>query len=127
MTEDLTDRQREYLEALPAESYADWAEKAGAGSKSRAAEASEYLNQHDGIEIEKVNGKYRNTGEFGPNTETEPTVDLKDVDVESDPDPSDLTNREEYIVGELQTGATVANLAEELNERESVVPTPPGH
>lgn len=121
MTEDLTDRQREYLEALPKPSYSAWAEAVGAGSKSRAADMRDRLEEYDGIEIEKVNGKYRNTGEFGLETEPKTQVNLEDVDVESDPDPSELTNREEFIVGELQTGATVADLAEELYERESVI------
>jgi Mn-dependent DtxR family transcriptional regulator len=46
---------------------------------------------------------------------------LDDVDADDDPDPSDLTDREEYIITELQTGATVDELADDLDERESVV------
>jgi biotin operon repressor len=47
--------------------------------------------------------------------------DLGDVDADGDPDPEDLTDREEYIVGELQTGTTPEDLADDLDERETVV------
>jgi DNA-binding CsgD family transcriptional regulator len=46
---------------------------------------------------------------------------LDDIDLGDEPDPSDLTDREEYIATELTTGATVAGLADELDERESVI------
>jgi DNA-binding CsgD family transcriptional regulator len=47
--------------------------------------------------------------------------DLDDVDVGEDPSPDALTDREEFIVRELQTGATLDALADDLDERESVV------
>ncbi|AGN33798.1 hypothetical protein HALG_00010 [Halorubrum virus CGphi46] len=49
--------------------------------------------------------------------------DLDDVEPEpgAEPDPSDLTAREEYLARELQTGATVDGLADELDERPSIV------
>jgi biotin operon repressor len=50
-------------------------------------------------------------------------IDLSDVavDPDADPDPSNLTDREELIAGELQSGATVDDLADELDERQSVI------
>lgn len=48
-------------------------------------------------------------------------LDTDDTPAEAEPDPSDLTEREEFIVRELQTSATVDELADELDERESVV------
>ena len=50
-------------------------------------------------------------------------IDLSDVTVadDADPDPSTLTDREELIAGKLQSGATVDELADELDERQSVV------
>ena len=50
-------------------------------------------------------------------------VDLDGVDVEpdADPTPDDLTDRERVVVSELETGATVDELADRLGERESVV------
>jgi len=47
--------------------------------------------------------------------------DLSDVEAGDEPDPSDLTEREEYLVGELQTGATVDGLADDIGTRPSVV------
>jgi Mn-dependent DtxR family transcriptional regulator len=47
--------------------------------------------------------------------------DLSGVDVSGEPDPTDLTSREAYIARELQTGATVDGLADDLDERASVV------
>ena len=47
--------------------------------------------------------------------------DLDEVDVVDEPDPDELTNRERYIVGELETGSTVQELAEDLGIRPSVV------
>ena len=47
--------------------------------------------------------------------------DLSDVEQGNDPKPESLTDRELYIARELQTGATVEELAEDLDERETVV------
>ncbi|UXF50204.1 hypothetical protein 7865G3C7_41 [Haloquadratum phage sp.] len=59
-----------------------------------------------------------------PETETQ-TVEVIDDDAETnpDPDPSSLTERERYIAGELQTGASIESLADEINSRESVIQT----
>jgi hypothetical protein len=87
---DLSPRQREYLETLPQPSYSEWAEAAGANSKSGAAEMCERLNERDGIEVEKVRGEYRNTGEFGITAEDPP-----DDDSEDDADESELPDLSE--------------------------------
>ncbi len=61
---------------------------------------------------------------FGAADKPETTApDLSDVDVDPDaePDASDLTDRERYIAGELETGATVDALAEDLGERPTVI------
>jgi len=47
--------------------------------------------------------------------------DLSDVPLGDDPEEGDLTDRETYIARELQTGATVDALADDLDERGSVV------
>ena len=48
-------------------------------------------------------------------------LEVVDGVVDDEPDPSDLTTREEYIVGELETGATIEELANDLGIRPSVV------
>jgi len=50
-------------------------------------------------------------------------LSLEEVErlAEDPPDESDLTKRERYIAAELETGATVDGLADDLDERESVV------
>jgi biotin operon repressor len=48
--------------------------------------------------------------------------DLSDTPVaETEPDPSDLSDRQRYIAGQLQQGATLPELADDLGEPERVV------
>ena len=47
--------------------------------------------------------------------------DLSDVPQGSDPDESELSNRQRVIASELQSGATVDDLADELDERRPVI------
>lgn len=53
--------------------------------------------------------------------EEEIVSDLEDVEMIDEPDVDNLTTREEYILGELETGATVRELASDLGIRPSVV------
>jgi DNA-binding CsgD family transcriptional regulator len=50
-----------------------------------------------------------------------PDLSETPVDGTADPDPEDLTDRERVLVAELQTGATLPELTERLDERESIV------
>jgi DNA-binding CsgD family transcriptional regulator len=52
-----------------------------------------------------------------------PDIDLDAVDVDPDaePSPEELTDRERVVVSELETGATVDEIADRLDERESIV------
>ncbi|MFW5918244.1 MAG: winged helix-turn-helix domain-containing protein [Haloferacaceae archaeon] len=128
MTEDydLTDTERDLLEALPAESLSKWGDAAGY-AKSTTYRNKEKL-QEKGL-VENHDGRWVRTIADDPfewviNPDERPTLpDLSDVDRGDDPDPSDLTDRERKIVAELQTGATVDDLAEELGTRETVVTT----
>jgi len=109
MSEDLTDRQREWLDALPAETLREWGERMGS-SKTGAESARERL-EGNGVEIGKRDGQWR-------------AVTDHDADGTDDaPDPADLTEREAYIVGELQTAASREELAEDLGEPPQVVDT----
>jgi len=60
----------------------------------------------------------------GDNEETDTSLpDLSDtpVDASSNPDPKDLTGRERVIVDELRTGATMDELRDRVDDRETVI------
>jgi len=117
----LTDRQEEYLDALPAESYDTWGDAVGVAGTT-AESAKERLNAKPGIDIQHVDGEWRNTGSFtlGDGGDSG-GGDGNDTDSDNGPDPSDLTDRERYVARQLQQGATLAELTDDLDERESVV------
>lgn len=125
MTDDITSRQQEYLEALPQPSLSKWGDAVGV-SKTGVESCLDRLRESDTVEVEKVDGAWRITNDYEPGGEPDQDdavslPDLSDVDQGEDPDPNDLTDREEFVVRELQTGATVDELAEDLDERETVV------
>ncbi len=113
---DATDRQRELAEYVAAH-----------GPVSRAAVAAAF-----DIKENTVSDHLRpfrqagvitltDAGEYVHRASDTDLPDLTDVPVAGDPDPDDLTDREEYIARELQTGATVEELAEDLEERPTVI------
>lgn len=135
---DLTDRQREYLDALPHPSFRAWGEATGV-AKTTAQSAADRLRDK-GLVTQTDEGEWVRTdadavpdpdpdADAGADADAEddgadPTLpDLSDVDAgeDPDPDPDDLTDREAFIARELQTGATVDELADELDERRTVV------
>jgi len=133
---DLTDRQREYLDALPQPSFRAWGEATGV-AKTTAQSAADRLRDK-GLVTQTDEGEWVRTDaapdpaldpDAGADADAEddgadPTLpDLSDVDAgeDPDPDPDDLTDREAFIARELQTGATVDELADELDERRTVV------
>lgn len=115
-TPELTQRLEEYLDALPQPSYAEWGDAVGVAGTS-AESAKERLNDLEGIRIEKVDGAWRNVGD----RDVDPEPDVED-DVD-EPDADDLTDREEYLVRQLQQGARIEGLADDLGERPSVIRT----
>jgi len=133
MSEDLTDRQREWLDALPAETLREWGERMGS-SKTGAESARERL-EGNGVEIGKRDGQWRAVTDHDADGTgdpfeyaTDPTdrshlPDLSDVALGDDPDADDLSDRERLIVSELQQGVTPDELAEELDTRRAVVDT----
>jgi hypothetical protein len=123
---ELTARQEEYLDALPSRAIQAWADAVGASESSAEEMRRRLTDENDDIEIEKVDGEWRNTLQETDGDEDEPLADrlaLDDVErlAEDPPDESDLTKRERYIAAELETGATVDGLVDDLDERESVV------
>jgi len=120
MTE-LTDSQSETVSCLPATSSEAGDEL---GISTDAAYHRLATLRDKGVVDQGSDGVWREA-EAEPETEAPETTvpDLSDVDVDpdADPDASDLTDRERYIAGELETGATVDSLAEDIGERETVV------
>lgn len=121
---DLTERQRVALEALPASKHA-LADALGLGSAHSAKGYIERLRRK-GLEIQYdyQADEYRHLGSSEAVLESQgdaaPVLSDEPV-ADADPDPGELTDRERYIARELQTGATVAGLADELDERPSVI------
>jgi len=105
MNDHLTERQREWLDALPANSLREWGDRLGA-TKSGAESAARDLNKKPGIQIEYDGTEWRNHGSDTPT---------------SDADRRDLTPRERYIYRSLP--ASTAALADDLEVDERVVKT----
>ena len=126
MTDGLTTRQQEYLDALPQPSYQAWADAVGACESSTHEMRDRLTNEYDHIEIEKVDGEWVNTLSTDSEDDSASLADRVGLDevkrlAEDPPDKSELTKRERYIAAELETGASVEDLVDDLDERESVV------
>jgi len=115
----------------------------GVDATDRQRELAEYVSQHGPVSRAAVAAAFdikENTvsdhlrpfrqagvitltdaGEYVHRASDTDLPDLTDVPVDGDPDPDALTDREEYIARELQTGATVEELAEDLEERPTVI------
>jgi DNA-binding transcriptional ArsR family regulator len=74
-----------------------------------------------GVIVHTDDGEYAHHDDRPTTTDSEDLPQLDAVPLGDDPDPADLTEREEYIATELTTGATVEGLADDLGERPSVV------
>lgn len=119
MSDDLTPRQRE---------VADYIAMYGPVDRDRVAahfdvtpgtisDHTRALRQRD--LVERTDDGYV----YVDDTDTDPRLDrIAAVERgEGDPDPDALTDRERYIVRELQTGTTIDDLADDLGERETIV------
>jgi biotin operon repressor len=120
-----TERQAEFLAYHPA--TIDELVDALGISKSGCADHRCRLRKK-GYEFEKNDGVWSLTDEpdDNPDNDTSDNDSLTnlpelDVQVEGDPDPSELTDRERYIAEQLQTGASLDELKEDIGERESVI------
>jgi len=139
---DLSDapRQREYLSLLPCTSK-EAAEAMDVSTNTVKSFRESLRNTHD-VEFEydystKVHSlatpvtiQTEQTAQTKQASQTpqasggseRPDLNLDRVDAaDSEPDPEDLTDRERVIVHELQTGATLDELSERVDDRESVV------
>jgi len=121
MADGPTQRQAEFLDCHPA--TVDELVAALEISKSGCADLRCRLRKK-GYEFAKDDGVWWVTDEpdnKSDNNSSDNSLPTLDVQVEGEPDPSELTEREEYIARELQTGTTLDELTEEVGERESVV------
>ena len=121
MSNDLTDRQLEFLECLPA-TTSEVAEEMDVATST--VEGYRDRVQEHGYTLELDRSDYTwSCPDFAGSTDRPDLPDLSDVeaDPEADPSEDDLTDRERYIATELQTGATLDELADDLDERQSVV------
>jgi predicted phosphodiesterase len=90
-TPDLTDRQREILAALPQDSLRTWGEAVGL-EKSGAESGKDRLNEHEGIDIQLVDGQWRDTGPFA--LTDGPSQESADSDTDTTlPDPEDAADQ----------------------------------
>jgi biotin operon repressor len=128
MGDSTTAREQTYLDALPATDDYTASLLGLSASTIRdyrsqlKGKGYEFATNQDGEYV--VTDAPENTQEYdnqdNGSQETD-LPDLSDVDAEGDPSPDDLTGRERVVVSELQSGATVEELADELDERQSVV------
>lgn len=126
-TPTLTDRQREYLDALPADSLREWGNALGVSSTG-AESAKERLNEHPGIDIRyDAEAGWRQTGSFDVITdavdeETDERNTWEDIEVAADsPSAEELTQRERYLLDNIKTGTTLETLADDIDTRESTL------
>jgi predicted phosphodiesterase len=91
-TPELTDRQREALEALPQDSLRAWGEVLGV-KKAGAESLKRRLNDRDGVDVRVVNGEWRNLGEAAEPGEAAvaPEEADSDTDPDTDADPDENT------------------------------------
>jgi len=123
---DLTDKQREVLGLLPA-STGEMSDKLGVEPTSLEDRRNAIkrkgipLKYDRGTNLWYIEDEHDVGADEGEEEDVPDLPDLSDVDADGDPDAEDLTNRERVIVHELQTGTTVEDLTDELDERPSIV------
>jgi len=119
-TPEFTDRQREFLDHLPATSQ----EVADAmGISPRSVRDHREAVQEQGVELNYDEATHVWSHADGPTDQTDTGLpNLSDTPVaDADPDSSNLTDDERRIARELQTGSDVDTLAEQLDDRPSVI------
>ena len=127
---EFTDRQREIWEELPAPSLSTIGDEIGIAGTTVEGHIDR-INNKEGYRIgyEDAEWKILEQPDESEETATEDEdvatlPDLSGIEPETDdPSEGDLTKRERYIVHQLQTGATLPELAEDLDERETVIET----
>jgi DNA-binding CsgD family transcriptional regulator len=116
-TPDLTDRQTEVLGHLPA-SKETIADHLGIAPTTVEGHLDRIRNKGVDVAYDRDANQWRCVNR--PNTVPDTTTD-SDENTDSDPDPDNLTDRERYLLQKLQTGATLDELSEDLDEPEPVI------
>jgi hypothetical protein len=130
---EISQAQREYLQALPA-TDADAAEALdkAEGSLRRLRyqlrqAGFEFVIRHSVHHVDHTPADYDTDADTNTDTLTseDEDTDHPDLDVvapaDAEPDPSDLSDRQKLIAHELQTGSTVTELSDTIDEREAIV------
>ena len=115
MSEDITDRQREYLDALPQPSYQAWGAAVGS-SESSAEEAKARLNEYDGISIGKVDGQWRNVANQQSGDDADETLVSDGESDEPDPEPDEQASLPDLDEDEYNAVRALPASLDELNE-----------
>jgi len=110
MTGTLSEREQAVIDALPAGSMRELADAVDI-ALSTAHARKERINDLDGHSVEKANGEWVYDG----------PADDQATDTAANPSPDNLSEREEYIVRQLQTGVAPDDLVDELQEPRHVV------
>lgn len=131
---DLTDRQRDVLRRYAGgDTTPEIAEALGVAPTTIETHRRALQNAGVPLEFHHATNTWRVDGtedglelsespdEVEEDTAVPVDLDAVDVDPEAEADPNDLTDRERVVVSELETGATVDELADRLDERESIV------
>jgi len=110
-TPEFSDRQREFLNALPATSQeiAD-----GMGISKRGVRDHREKVEEKGVDLD-----YDETTHIW--SRADDSGDQEDTTLPEEPDPSDLTERERYILHQLQTATDTEELADDLGESPPVI------
>jgi len=128
MTKDLTERQKEYLDELPQPTRQAWADAVGVekttldGVKRRLEEKGSVTLGSNGVwrRTDGVNGD--GGGDDSDTGDEQDIHEWTETPIsDAEPDPSELTSREKYLARKLQTGATVEELADDLEERVGII------
>jgi hypothetical protein len=118
---DLSNREREYLDTLPA---ADDYVAAMFGISEGGVRGCRSRLMDKGYSFTQSDGKYH-VEDAPDTTNTTPDdsdgLELSDIDTDADPDPTDLSDRQRLIASELQTGTTVDELSDEFGERPQII------
>lgn len=116
----------DYVDTLPATTQASAEELDKA--KSSVRRARNKLKEFFEFEFERDEDKrYHVTDapeiDYPETDDSDDTdgLDLSEVSPEGEPDADDLSDRQRFIASKLQTGTTVPELADELDEREAII------
>lgn len=119
---DLTTAQQELIDLLPTDkTYAEIGDELGL-TKSGVESRKSRINEDTAYQVFREDGVWQYDAPDAEVTTDDFEWGVDDgEDTDDDPDPNDLTERETYLVRELQTGTTKSDLADDLDVRPRIV------